>query len=296
MPVADVGYFRSSVARAHFLTAYDAGMARLPAFDAEFDIATSFGTVRAYRFGDRSGSTPVVLLPGRNAATPMWRANLPGLVTRRTVYSLDLLGEAGCSVQTAPITTAQDQARWLEEALAGLDLPRVHMLGASIGGWAVTNHACRFPDRVASVTLLDPVCTFARIPFRTLAFSAVMALPAVPEKARRWFLSWISGGEAVDDSLPEARLIAAAMADFVLRLPPPASITDAQLRGLDVPVLAFFGGRSVMLDADSAAHRARSLVSHAQVEVYQDASHAINGEYAEQIAERAHRFWDTVDS
>lgn len=296
MPVAGVGYFRSEGARVHFLAAYDAAMAKLPAFGAAADVETSFGSVRAYRFGDRSGSTPVVLLPGRNASTPMWRANLPGLTARRTVYSLDLLGEAGRSVQTAPITSAQDQAQWLEETLAGLDLPHVHLLGASIGGWAAANYACRFPARVASATLLDPVFTFAPIPLRTLAFSAVMAVPAAPEGMRRWFLSWVSGGEAADDSLPEARLIAAAMTDFVLRLPPPTAITDEQLRTLQTPVLAFLGGRSVMLDAARAARRARTLLPHGHIEVHRDATHAINGECAEQITERAHRFWDAVDS
>lgn len=121
-----------------------------------------------------------------------------------------------------------------------------------------------------------------------------MVLPRIPERARRWFLSGISGGADVDDSLPEARLIAAAMTDFVLRLPPPTMITDDQLRGLEVPVLAFLGGRSVMRDADEAVHRGRTLLPHGQIEVYSDASHAINGEYAEEIAARAQRFWDQL--
>lgn len=76
----------------------------MPPADAKLDVTTSFGTVRAYRFDG-----------------PMWRANLPGLVAHRTVYSLDLLGEAGLSVQTKPITGAQNQAQWLEETLAGFD-------------------------------------------------------------------------------------------------------------------------------------------------------------------------------
>ncbi|MDZ4232941.1 MAG: alpha/beta fold hydrolase [Dietzia sp.] len=291
----NIGHFVDG-RRQHFVDIYDDAMAHLPPFDAEVDVPTAFGRVRVYRFDGPSRNTPVVLLPGRNASTPMWRANLAGWRTRRTVYSLDLLGEAGMSVQTRPITDAQDQTQWLEEVLAGLDLRRVHVLGVSIGGWAAVNHTVRFPARVASLTLLDPVFTFARIPLRTLAVSAVMAIPGAPQRVRRWFLGWVSGGADVDDALPEARLIDAAMADFVLRLPPPKMITDDQLRGLSPPVLAFLGGRSVMLDAHRAARRARTLVPHAQVQVYRDASHAINGEYADEIADHAHRFWDAVDS
>ena len=74
---------------------------------------TAFGTVRAYRFDGPAG-TPVVLLPGRNASTPMYRTNLPSLLRRRTVYSIDLLGEAGLSVQQTPIAGPDDHARWLD--------------------------------------------------------------------------------------------------------------------------------------------------------------------------------------
>ena len=73
-------------------------MAQLPPFDARNDVATAFGTVRASRFDGPAG-TPVVLLPGRNASTPMYRTNLPSLLRGRTVYSIDLLGEAGLSVR-----------------------------------------------------------------------------------------------------------------------------------------------------------------------------------------------------
>ncbi|MEZ0340085.1 alpha/beta fold hydrolase [Mycobacterium sp. pV006] len=281
--------------REHYLAAYRAGMAELPAPDAETDIVTSFGRVRAYCFGADHDSTPVVLLPGRSAATPMWRANLAGLTVRRRVYCLDLLGEAGLSVQTRPITDAHDQARWLEETLAGLHLDRAHLMGVSIGGWAATNHAVRFPGRVASLALLEPVFTFAPIPARTLVLSALLVLPGVPARLRRWFLSWLSGGIDLDTALPEARLIDAAMTDFVLRLPAPVRITDDQLRSLSMPVLTFLGGRSVMLDARTAARHARDTVPAVEVEVFADASHALNGEFADQIEQRVLAFWDAAD-
>ena len=71
--VDGLGHFRSDAARAHFLAAYRAGMAGLPPMAASFDVPTAFGTVRAYRFDGPADKTPVVLLPGRNASTPMWR-------------------------------------------------------------------------------------------------------------------------------------------------------------------------------------------------------------------------------
>jgi pimeloyl-ACP methyl ester carboxylesterase len=81
------------------------------------------------------------------------------------------------------------------------------------------------------------------------------------------------------------------MVEFVLRLPPPEFITDDQLRSVNVPVLALLGGRSVILNAARAAARARKCLPHGQAEVWEDASHAINGEFPERITERVQRFW-----
>lgn len=290
-----VGGFVGRAAFEHYLSAYRHGMAQLPAFEI-FDVPTSFGTVRAYRFAGPATGAPVLLLPGRNAATPMYRTNLTSLPAYRTVYCIDLLGEAGLSVQRKGIRTAADQAQWLAETLAGLELERVHLLGVSIGGWTAVNGAVHHPDRIASLTLLDPVFTFARIPLRTMLASVLMYAPGVSEARRRRVLSWISGGADVDTADVEAALISAGSRDFALRTPMPKLFTDDQLRGLDLPVLALIAGRSVMLDPTRAVTRARELLLRGQIELWPDASHAINGEYPDEIAERAGRFWDELQT
>lgn len=273
----------------HFLAAYRHGMSMLPACEL-FDLPTSFGTVRAYRFEGGGSGEPVVLLPGRNASTPMYQTNLTALLRQRPVYSIDLLGEAGLSVQSAPITDGPDQAQWLDETLAGLGLQRAHLLGVSIGGWTAVNCGVHRPGRIASLTLLDPVQTFGRLRIAPVLASTLMLAPGVPEKWRRGVMSWIAGGAEVDDAEPVATLIASGSKDFVIRTPMPRMFTDEQLRALRMPVLALLAGRSVMLDPQRCAARARSLLPNAQIEIWPDASHAINGEYPDEIAERLSRF------
>ncbi len=221
----------------------------------------------------------------------MWGSNLPGLLAHRTVFAVDLLGEPGLSVQERQLRTAEDQAQWFDEMLAGLALTSPHLMGVSFGGWTATNYAVRRPGRVASLTLLDPVMTFAPIPIRSMLMMLPMALPTVPEALRRRVLRWIAGGAEVDDSVPVAALIASGTKDFVLRQPVPARFTASQLRALDVPVLALIAGRSVIHDATRAAATARNLLPRGQVELWPDASHAINGEYPEKITEMAAAFW-----
>lgn len=288
----ELGHFRSAEGFEEYLRLYRAGMAALPPFTFQ-DVATTFGTVRTYRFGGPDG-TPVLLLPGRNASTPMYGINLPPLLEHRTIYCLDLLGEAGLSVQRRRITGAEDQAQWLDETLAGLGLDRVHLLGVSFGGWSATNTAARRPGRVASLALLDPVLTFDRLPITTVLASVPMTVPGVPEALRRRALRWISGGAELEDAEPVASLIASGGRDFVLRTPVPRRIPDEQLRGLDIPVLALIAGRSVIHDAHRATDHARKVLPRGQIELWPQASHAINGEYPDEIAERAERFWESA--
>jgi len=290
-----VGRWRSESARAHFARVYDQALAVLPPIAEIRDVPTTFGTVRVYRF-DGGPGRPVMLLPGRNASTPMWAENLPGLLAHRTVYCVDLLGEPGMSVQDAPLSGADDQSRWLEEVLSGLGLDSVHLMGVSFGGWSAVNHAVRHPGRVASLALLDPVLTFAPIPLPTMLAFIPMGLPGVPGALRRRILRWISGGADVEESEPVFVLIDAGTADFELHQPAPTLFSPAQLRGLQVPVLAIIAGRSVIHDARRAASTARKLLRHGQVEVWDGASHALTGEYADRIAARAVRFWDDTDT
>lgn len=217
MPTPQVGHFRDEAARGRFLDAYRRCLAALPPVAETIDVPTSFGTVRVYRF-DGAGGRPVVLLPGRKACTPMWADNLPGLLLHRDVYTVDLLGEPGLSVQQRPIAGSED-------------------------------------------------------------------------RYRRWVLRWIAGGAAVDESDPVAALIDSGTSDFVLRQPLPERFTDDQLRGLDLPVLVVLAGRSVIHDARRAAVAARKLLPQGRVELWQDASHAITGEYPDEIAAAAGAFW-----
>ncbi|KUI09415.1 carboxylesterase [Mycolicibacterium acapulense] len=290
-----VGNFKGDRARRHFLEVYRAAMAELPEVAESHDVATSFGSVRVYRFAGPPDLTPVVLLPGRNASVPMWRGNIPLLQRHRPVIGIDLLGEAGLSVQEKPITGPDDEAHWLDEAFAGAGLDRVHLMGVSIGGWTAANYAARRPGRAASLVLLDPVFTFAPVALKAVLASPALFLTGVPENLRRRVLRWISGGADIDEAATEAALISSGSTDYTVRKAMPKMITDEQLGSLDIPVLALIGGRSVMHDADRAAQRARRLLPRGQVEVWPGASHAINGEYAVEITERAVDFWADAD-
>lgn len=283
-----IGCFRGVAGRDAFVSAYRDGMALLPPVEEERVVETAFGRVTAYRFGPPSAE-PILLLSGRQASTPMWRANIPSLLRQRTVWSMDSIGEPGATAQTTRLCGPEDQARWVDEALGALGLDRVHLLGVSIGGWLAAQTAIHRPERLASVMLLDPAMTFAPVTWKMMVVSLGSVIPGMPESMRNTLLSWISGGVEVDDSIPEARLIASGMRDFEQHQPTPSQPKRQQLQAITVPMLAIIAGASIVHNPEKAAAGARQ-VPGAQVEVWPGRSHAINGEAPDEIATRVGEF------
>ncbi|WP_309246157.1 alpha/beta fold hydrolase [Verrucosispora sioxanthis] len=288
---APIGHWDSADGQDRFLRAYREAFAALPDPAETIDVRTDFGIVRVYRFaataaGAEGGgaNAPLLLLPGRASATPVWADNLPLLLPISDVYTVDLLGEPGMSVQSRPINTDEAQAEWLHQTLQALPPDRFHLVGLSIGGWTAVNLALHRPEHIASMTVIDPVHVFADIPFGTIVRSIPAALPWLPRSWRDSFNSYTAGGAPVEDE-PVADMIEAGMQHYRMRLPQPTRISEERLRRLDLPVLAIIAGESVMHDPQSAAETARQTLPRGTVRLYPDASHAVNGEQPERIAE-----------
>ena len=286
-----VGHFKSQAAFDRFAAAYADAFALLPREHQRLDLDTSFGRVRCYRFG-AGPATPVVLVPGRNASTPMWAANLPFLMKSRRVYCLDALGEAGASIQSRALTGHDDQARWVAEALGQLGEGPVHLVGYSLGGWLAVQVAIRHPDSLLSAAVLDPPATFARLSARFIAGGLLSAVPATPEWLRHRLLGWITGAAPTEAVGPEARLAMAALRGFRVRQPVPTMPSEQQLHGVELPMLALVGGRSRVHDPRAAVARADVLPA-GTVELWPDASHLLSAEFPQRLAERLDEWWES---
>ncbi|MEV0151654.1 MULTISPECIES: alpha/beta hydrolase [unclassified Nonomuraea] len=279
-----VGHWNSAQGQADYLAAYDEAMADMPRAAGTIDVRTGFGIVRVYRYeGQSDRAEPLVLLPGRASASPVWAGNLPSLLKVGDVYTIDLLGEPGRSVQEVPITSDADQAAWLDEVLAQLPEKSFHVVGLSIGGWTAANLAVHRPARVATLTLIDPVYTFSDIPAGTAIRAIPASVPWLPKSWRDSFNSYTAGGAPVAD-VPVADMIESGMKNYTLRLPQPARIGEGALGALKIPVLAILAGNSVMHDAGSSRGVAERVLRSGTVKVYPGASHAINGEHPDEIA------------
>lgn len=286
-PAAPVGYFTSAAAQDRFLRTYDRAMKDLPAPDRTQDIRTGYGVARLYHFpgrgADAGTKAPLLLLPGTMSASPVWADNLPSLLGLRSVYTVDLLGEPGMSVQQRPISSPRDHAQWLHDMLRALPEPQVHMVGLSIGGWTAMNLVVRHPEKLASVTLIEPVRVYADLSFGAITRSISASVKWLPRSFRDDFASWTANGAPVED-VPVAEMIEAGMQTYAIKKSGPDLLTHEQLSGVRIPVLAILAGKSRMHDTTEAAETAKQAPTGATVLVYPDASHAINGEYPDKIA------------
>jgi pimeloyl-ACP methyl ester carboxylesterase len=147
---------------------------------------------------------------------------------------------------------------------------------------------------VTSATLLDPVYVFSDLSPEAILRSIPASVRWFPKAWRDNFASWTAGGAPVKD-VPVARMIEAGMQTYALHLPAPSRIPEDRIAAIRQPVLVIMAGRSPMHDSPTAANLARRTLRHGTVRVYPEASHAINGEYPDEIAADIDAFLTAVE-
>lgn len=280
-----IGQFRSLEGENLYKQAYEDAMELLPNPSRKFDINTDYGTVRIYEFTNSENPklAPIVLLPGRSSGVPMWASNLEGLAAERTVIALDALGDAGMSIQTHKIENSADQAEWLEQVFDQLELPKMHLVGHSFGGWLAANYAVDYPDRIVSLNLLEPVFVFQGLKWQFYIKSIPASIPFLPKSWRDKMLEDIGGGYDVDLNDPIARMIAYATEYYSIKLSLPDIITKEQLKGLNMPVYAALAENSILHDSEAAVNVAKTNVKIIEVKNWLNASHSLPMEFPKQI-------------
>ncbi|MER7394642.1 alpha/beta fold hydrolase [Streptomyces sp. NPDC000151] len=294
---ADVGRYVSDVRRDRYFAACDAVYALGAPALAEEDVTTSFGTTHVYRYGPADPAarrrTPIVLVHGAGSCSAMWYPNTPALSAERPVYAIDTPGDPGRSVQRAPIHQPDRAAQWLDETLAGLGLDRVHLVGSSYGGWLALNQAHRGPNRLASVTLLDPGgLEKVGLRFFVWIFASLFATFA-PKALRPRLAAWLEQPVLV---VPELRaMIRLGVRAYRIRRPAPLPLSDAELSGIRTPLSLILGKRSLLVHPQRQVERVPRLIPGARAEIVSHTGHGPQIDHAEEVNRRMLSFLESVD-
>lgn len=103
---------------------------------------------------DATGGAPLVLIHGFGGDLNSWLFNQSELAKERVVYAFDLPGHGGSSkAVTDPSLPGLADA--VAEACRALDLPRVNLVGHSMGGAVALTLAAHHPSVVNSLTLIN---------------------------------------------------------------------------------------------------------------------------------------------
>lgn len=105
------------------------------------------------QFGEKAAGTPIILLHGLLGSSRNWQSAGRKLGERLPVYALDLRNHGASphnNVMDYP-SMAADVLGWMDEQ----GFSTIHILGHSMGGKVAMSLACRYPERIASLTVVD---------------------------------------------------------------------------------------------------------------------------------------------
>ncbi|GAA3906993.1 carboxylesterase [Streptomyces gulbargensis] len=294
----DIGRYVNDALRDRYFAAADVLYAKGAPARFETDVETSFGTTHVYRYGPSDPAaesrTPIVLIHGAGYSSAMWYPNTPGLSRDRPVYALDTPGDAGRSVHREPMWQPERAAQWMDEALDALGLDRVHVVGSSYGGWLVLNQAHRRPERLASVTALDPG-GLEKVGLRFFAWVFVSLLATFAPKALRPRLAaWLDQPVI---AVPEMRKwIQLGARAYRVRRPAPLPLTEDALRSIRTPLYVIMGKHSLLVHPERQRERVPRLVPGARAEIITATGHGPQIDHPDVVNARMLAFMEGVDS
>ena len=151
--------YKNEKAKKRVLDTYDQLLAMWNVEKEERDIPTTYGTTHVILCG-RESNPPLVLFHGvgDNSAL-MWIYNAEALSRHFKVIAIDTIGGPGKSVPNENYNKDFDDAKWIDEVLAGLGLNEVHMAGTSNGAYLAQYYGLHRPGRVISM-----VCMAGSVP------------------------------------------------------------------------------------------------------------------------------------
>jgi len=267
-----VGRWRSERALERFRATEDALWRESPGPAATAtDVDTRFGLTRTYRWAGTG--TPIVLLHGGGTTSVIYAPYAQAL-SGRDVYSIDIMGDVGRSEPSARMGSAVDMACWLDETLTGLSIEEAILVGHSLGGFVALSTAAHRPARVSSLVLLDPLGIAPINMARFMAWGLPVLLGSLAPAALRRSL-----GRRLRNPLLEnqraSRLILQGMVGHAPGYPLFRPLSDDELSAVSVPVALLVAAKSEPFDWTVLAARAEALLQRPNIEVVEDAGHAL---------------------
>lgn len=222
---------------------------------------------------------PIVFGHGLGGNHAVWYQQAPAFGRQHRVITWDQRG-FGRSTNVAKKASPASAVEDLKALLDHLEIDRAHLVGQSMGGWAVLGFALRYPERVRSLVLADTIggiYTEAIEKHFDAYIRQVMAAP--PE------LEWpLHYHPAIDEAWAERNPAQAYLYKQLTSFTPPAPASmglmlrqtaydNSAIAKLDVPVLFVVGERDSIF-SPGIIREAAGVLPNATVKEIADAGHS----------------------
>ncbi len=226
-----------------------------------------------------------------------WRAWVPTLARHRPVVRFDMRGHAGTPPPPQMRFSLPKLAADIARLMDGLDLDKVHIVGASAGGIVSLRFAHDFPDRLHSLTLVASTPRLAQMgaSMDPGAWRRILE----QEGTRAWLLS--DTGKRFGPSTPRAVMDwyadegAKTSAPAVLALQQCLLAEDLSplLPAISVPTLILGAANDEITPLDVQQLLADRM-PRATLEVFEGVGHNMKVEIPDALAIRTNEFIDSV--
>ena len=267
--------FRTPEGQARYFAAYDETMKLWPEAVHSFDIPTSFGSTHIHTCGTEGA--PLLLIHGQAISSTMWYPNVETLSQYHRVYTMDILGDMGKSIQTRPFKGPNDFSTWMREVMDGLNLEQAHVAGLSYGGFIAAQTALAIPERVLKLILMAPASLLSIRPVFFLRMFAVLT-PGLSFASRQKLITGTDSPRAI----PAIRQMFTTT-DFRYSMYLPPTFKDDQLRQIKAPTLLMMGEQEVIYNYHKAIARAKKLIPNLTSAIIPGAGHAMNFDQPELV-------------
>jgi pimeloyl-ACP methyl ester carboxylesterase len=198
----------------------------------------------------------------------------PALSSRFRVYAVDVVGDMGKSIATAPPKTEEAAAMWIDQVLNGLELSRPILGGLSNGGYMAATYARLRPDRVERLILMAPAATVQAFSLGFYSLVIKTAFSPTDANIERFKAKASVHAERWSSEFTAMLAMAFRVGNIRVKLFP-RNFTDKELRAIVAPTLLLVGEQEFIYSAEKAILRASRLIPNCIAASLPDCSHAM---------------------
>lgn len=238
----------------------------------------------------------IMMLHGYSSDKDVWLRFASHLVDDYRILIVDMAGHGETGFKPEWDYSIAAQSQRLNALLDTLEIPQVHIIGNSMGGWIAADFSLRYPDRIMSTALVDPAGVNSPEPSDMEKMLAEGRNP-FEQSNREEFYEFYSMTMASPPWLPRPVLDHMAE-DYISSREALAKIfndfhddprMEPRLSEFDKPVLLLWGGEDQLLHVRSV-ETWQAGIDHLQVTVWDGVGHMPMIEIPEKSASRYRQF------